>query len=269
MVILFVFGTIIGSFLNVLSLRWPAPEEEEETLSLSVFGGRSNCPSCGHGLKWFELVPVISFLLLLGRCRKCGNKISWQYPVVELLTGFVFASLFIAIAPSDLMSYLYYSVFLVVFSIFIVIFIYDLWYKIIPNPLVYTAICLGLVYRISTYYLVPDVSYLDLLSGPIIFSFFGLIWLLSQGRAIGFGDAKLGLAVGLLLGAASGFSAIILSFWIGAIFSLGFMAVGKCGFLNKAKGLTMKSEVPFAPFIILGAWLGLVFSFDILHVALF
>jgi len=269
LVILFVFGAIIGSFLNVLSLRWPKPDEEGTKLSLSIFAGRSSCPSCGNKLQWFELVPIFSFVFLAGKCRSCGIKISWQYPLVELVTGLVFASLFITISPSDILSTIYYLISTIIFCIYIVIFVYDAWYKIIPNQLVYSAILLALVYRVSTHFLVPSTSNLDLLAGVIIFSFFGLIWLLSKGRAMGFGDAKLGLSIGLLLGAASGFSAIILAFWTGALVALSLMMLGKLGFLNKAKGLTMKSELPFAPFIILGAWLAFVFSLDILHVALF
>jgi leader peptidase (prepilin peptidase)/N-methyltransferase len=188
--------------------------------------------------------------------------------MVELLTGVVFASLFITVSPSDVLSSIYYLISTTIFCIYVVIFFYDIRYKIIPDPLVYSAIFLSFSYRIFAHYLLPETSYLDLFAGPIIFSFFGLIWLLSRGRAMGFGDAKLGLSVGLLLGAANGFSAIILSFWIGALVSLSIIALGKLGFLNKAKGLTMKSEVPFAPFIILGAWLGLIFSLDILHATL-
>jgi len=86
---------------------------------------------------------------------------------------------------------------------------------------------------------------------------------------MGFGDAKLGLSVGLLLGAIQGFSAIILAFWIGALGSLTYLLLNKTGFIKKAKKLTMKSEVPFAPFIVVGAWLALVFDLDIFYVALF
>jgi len=118
-------------------------------------------------------------------------------------------------------------------------------------------------------------STLDWLAGPILFAFFGLIWLLSKGRAMGFGDAKLGLSVGLLLGATQGFSAIVLAFWIGALGSLIFIFLNKvglpaqAGFIKGAKGLTMKSEIPFAPFIIISAWISFVFNLNIINVALF
>ena len=99
--------------------------------------------------------------------------------------------------------------------------------------------------------------------------FFATIWFLSRGRALGFGDAKLGLSIGLLLGAAQGFSAIVMAFWIGAAVSLLYLFIRKSGFIKSEKELTIKSEVPFAPFLIMGAWLSLIFDLDILHVLSF
>ncbi|MEX2013633.1 MAG: prepilin peptidase [Parcubacteria group bacterium] len=240
-VILFVLGATVGSFLNVVGLRW----DSGRTLL-----GRSSCPSCGKVLEWQELVPIVSFFVLRAKCSRCKANISWQYPIVELWTGLIFATVPI--------------IFLPVFCIYIVIAIYDLRHKIIPDSLVYASIVLALVLR-----LVSGGSLWDWLAGPILFAFFGLIWLFSRGRVMGFGDAKLGLSLGLLLGATQGFSAIMLAFWVGASVSLAYLFLGKVGFLKNTKGLTMKSEVPFAPFIIFGAWLSLVFHLNIFHVALF
>ena len=223
-VVLFVFGMIVGSFLNVVALRWNDKN----------FGGRSKCPHCTKTLSWYELVPVISFLIQKRKCRGCNSSISYQYPLIEILTGLIFITVPLWMLP--------------VFCIYIVILIYDFHHKIIPDPLVYSAIILSLVLG------------WQILAGLIIFAFFAAIWLFSRGRAIGFGDAKLGLSVGFLLGAAEGFSAIVVAFWIGAASSL---------FLMWRKKLTMKSEVPFAPFIILGAWIAVFFGLDILHVLSF
>ena len=247
-IVLFVLGAVVGSFLNVVGLRWGSGR---------TLLGRSSCPSCGKVLEWYELIPLFSFFILRGRCLNCGGKISWQYPIVELWTGLVFATV-----P---------YIFIPVFCIYIVITIYDLKHKIIPDSLVYSAILLSVVSR-----WLSVGSTLDWLSGPILFLFFGLIWLLSRGRAMGFGDAKLGLSVGLLLGATQGFSAIILAFWIGAAGSLAYLfwdkaglPAGKAGFPKNAKKLTMKSEIPFAPFIVVGAWMSLVFNLNLFHVDLF
>ncbi|MBX4181429.1 prepilin peptidase [Candidatus Parcubacteria bacterium] len=244
-VILLVFGAIIGSFLNVVGLRF------NSGLSL---GGRSFCPHCGKHLKWYELVPVLSFFVLKGKCFKCQSKISWQYPLIEILTALIFLSIY------NLQYTIYNKIFLILaFCIYIVVLIYDLRHKIIPDRLVYSLIILSIVYR-----LLFGGTLLDWLAGPILFVFFGLVWLISRGRAMGFGDAKLVLSIGLLLGAAHGFSAIILGFWIGAGFGLLLILL-----LRGSKKITMKSEIPFGPFLILGAWLALIFNLDLLHVLSF
>lgn len=228
---LFILGSIVGSFLNVAGLRY------RSGLSL---GGRSSCASCMRTLKWWELVPVLSFLTLRGRCRSCKTRISWLYLWVEIFTGIVFATL-----P---------PIFWPVFCIYIVILIYDLRHKIIPDGLVYAAIALSLLLRISI-----GGTLLDWLVGPALFGIFALGWLVSKGRALGFGDAKLLLSVGLLLGGPFGLSAIILAFWIGTVATLPLVLFGR-------KSFTMKSEIPFAPFIILGAWASLALHLDLFHV---
>jgi prepilin signal peptidase PulO-like enzyme (type II secretory pathway) len=147
--------------------------------------------------------------------------------------------------------------FIPVFCFYIAITIYDIRHKIIPDSLVYPAIFLSLIE-------------FHLLAGATIFFFFAAVWLLSRGKAMGFGDAKLGLSIGLLLGAAIGFSAIIVAFWLGALFGLASLAIGRIKpLLMGVKNITMKSEVPFAPFIVLGAWLAIIFRLDLLHVSLF
>lgn len=243
-VILFIFGLIVGSFLNVVVLRWGTGRG---------FSGRSKCPHCEKTLEWYELVPVVSFFLQRGKCRACAAKLSPQYPVIEVFTGVVFATIF-----NLELSILDNLLLLVVFSIYIVIAVYDFYHKIIPDELVYSAIVLSLFARWLSH-----GSALDWLAGPIIFLFFGSVWALSKGRAMGFGDAKLGLSIGLLLGGAQGLSAIVLSFWLGAIFGIAAIL------LKLSKDITMKSEVPFAPFILVGTWLSVLLQLDLLHVSLF
>lgn len=260
MILFFIFllGVVVGSFLNVVGLRW------NSGIDLS---GRSFCPVCRKKLHWWELFPVVSFFFLKGRCKGCRSQISWQYPLVELWTGLIFVTTFIAVEPISLLSLFSWLIILFVFCIYVVITIYDLRHKIIPDPLVYISIASGIILQLINL----NFSLIDWLAGPILFSFFGLIWLLSQGRAMGFGDAKLGLSVGLLLGAAEGISAVILAFWIGTIITLAYMTLAKLNFplWRGGKRLTMKSEVPFAPFIILGAWISFIFQFDLFHVLSF
>lgn len=251
--ILFFLGLIVGSFLNVLGLRWNS--------GLSI-GGRSFCVSCHKKLNWWELVPIISFIGLNGKCSGCKSKISWQYPVVEILTGLIFATIF-----NFQFSILQNFLVLVVFCIYIVIAIYDLRHKIIPDNLSYSAIILAVICRLF----IAHGSLLDWFVGPILFGFFALIWLISRGRAMGFGDAKLSLSIGLLLGAVNGFSALVLAFVIGSVVSLAYMAMIKLfnPLFKGTKKLTMKSEIPFAPFLILGAWMALIYNLDLLHVLYF
>jgi len=253
---LFILGAIVGSFLNVLGLRWNS--------GMSI-GGRSFCVVCRKKLHWWELIPMVSFIGLRGRCSECKTKISWQYPLVELWTGLIFVSLFFVFGFT-----VYYLLSTIIFCIYVVITIYDLRHKIIPDTLSYSAIILAIIYRIYTSYSLLPTSpsvLLDWLAGPGLFLFFGAIWFFSRGRAMGFGDAKLALSVGLILGAPQGLSALALAFWIGAVVSLVMMLYFRL--FKGEKKLTMKSEIPFAPFIILGAWLSLIYHLDLFHVSLF
>src|ERR1035437_10118568 len=130
-IIFFVFGLIIGSFLNVVILRLNTQKS---------LGGRSGCMSCLNKLSWYELIPVFSFLGLRGRCKNCKAKISIQYPIVELITGFIFAALFLKFqnvfffntVPVFSFTYAFYAV---AFSLLLVIAVYDIRHKIIPNKL--------------------------------------------------------------------------------------------------------------------------------------
>lgn len=270
-ILVFIFGTIIGSFLNVVILRY--------NTGMPIFGARerSRCFSCGKKLAPHELVPIFSFLFLLGRCSRCKSKISWQYPIVEFITGLIFLLVSIKNLPvlvqndsvNFLWQFLAITIFhLVIWSIFIVITFYDLKHKIIPNGLVYSLIFLTLIGSGFVLW--------NFLAGLIFFTFFFSLWFFSGGRWIGFGDAKLSLAVGFLLGVVHGISALILAFWIGAAVSISMIFLGaifqkipskairNSYLLAIAKNLTIKSEIPFAPFIILGTCIVFFMGFDIL-----
>lgn len=252
----FIFGTIIGSFLNVVSLRYNTGKS---------LLGRSVCFSCAKELKWFELFPILSFIFQLGKCTKCKSKISIQYPIVEFLTGVIFLGIFLKFsallftAPYYLLLLSLY--FMVMFSILVVIFIYDIKHKIIPDDLVYTFAILSLVgmfFDFSVFQLsIP--SLMQFLAGPILFIPFFILWFISSGRWMGLGDGKLALGIGWFLGLSLGASAVMLSFWIGALVSVALMLFFSLNLRDKR--ITMKSEIPFGPFLILG--LVLVFFFEI------
>lgn len=245
LILTFIFGSIIGSFLNVVSLRF--------NTGMGV-NGRSKCMSCGKTLTWIELIPILSFLAQKGACRKCMSKISWQYPLVEFLAGAIFVLIFFKFPPMDTLSALTTAIYIVESCILIVITVYDIKHKIIPDPLVWTFNAIALL-RVF----VGGASFIHgphlwtLLAGPILALPFALIWLVSKGRWMGLGDAKLTLGIGWLLGLNGGANALILAFWIGAAMSLIWMFVVH----KRFKG---KTEIPFGPYLILGLYLVLLFG---------
>jgi leader peptidase (prepilin peptidase)/N-methyltransferase len=242
-IIFFILGTIIGSFLNVLVLRFGT--------GLSFARGRSKCFSCGKTLSWHELVPVVSYLLIGGKCTACESKISFQYPLVEFFTGLVFSLIFWKVGLSIMII-----PYIVIFSLLIAIFIYDLGHKIIPDSFVWIFNVLAfliLVNNIGFSGFSNPNNFLDILSGPILFSFFAFFWLISSGKWMGFGDAKLALGVGWFLGFSGGVFAILLAFWTGALWGLIAILFSNLNICKKK--LTIKSEVPFAPFILLGLFI--------------
>ena len=247
----FLLGLIIGSFLNVVIYRY--------NTGFSL-GGRSQCFACGKTLQWYELVPVFSFLFQRGKCSGCGSKISWQYPLVELTTGLLFLGIWSLNFSSFLVPF-----YLFVWSLLVVIAVYDLRHKIIPDGLVFGFAGLSFV-TLITRALLPRFHNFELmlvangiLAGLVLAGFFWFLWFISKGKWMGFGDAKLSLGVGLLLGLQLGVSAIVFAFWIGAIVGLLLILLSKLW--PGWQSVSMKSEIPFAPFIIIGT--ALVFFFQI------
>ena len=131
----FIFGAIIGSFLNVVSLRFNTGVG---------LGGRSMCMSCGKTLRWMELIPVFSFIFLRGACRKCKSKISWQYPLIEFISGAIFVLILLKFPPVSPLAALSTLMYLLTACILIVIAAYDAKHQIIPDPLVYAFDALAL-----------------------------------------------------------------------------------------------------------------------------
>ncbi|KKU49718.1 MAG: Type 4 prepilin-like protein leader peptide-processing enzyme PilD [Parcubacteria group bacterium GW2011_GWA1_47_10] len=257
--IFFGLGLIIGSFLNVVIFRLNTNRS---------FAGRSACMSCQKKLSWYELIPVLSFLCLRGRCLRCKTKISSQYPVIELVTGVVFAALYLKLEGAFFLTpfafVAAYAFYAAMFSLLIVVAVYDIKHKIIPDSL---AFLLGALAFAGMFFFNIDDARLfyphlptlwQFLSGFILAAPFALLWLVSSGRWMGLGDAKLAVGLGWLLGPSRLLSGAVLSFWVGAI--LGIILVA---FSRKYK---MNSELPFAPYLVLGALLAFLFE---LHIILF
>jgi len=236
----FIFGAVVGSFLNVVVLRL--------NTGRSVVSGRSKCFNCAKKLKWHELLPIASFVLLKGKCSACQAKISWQYPLVETMTGIIFVLLFQQSQISNLktQNFLDFGFWILIFSFLIIIAVYDYRHQIIPNLFVWIFNGLafaGLFFALGGGFRI--LNWNNLLAGFMLFAFFALLWGVSKGKWMGFGDAKLALGIGWLLGTAKGIAAVTLSFWIGAIVGVWLI------YLNKNK-YGLKSKVAFGPFMILG-----------------
>lgn len=247
--IIFIFGTCVGSFLNCLIYRL---REQQSFLS-----GRSFCPKCLHQLVFFDLIPVLSFIFLKGKCRYCGEKISWQYPLVELATGFLFLLIFLhfTIYPVWISGTLPFTIYLLIIScLLIIIFVYDLKHYIIPDKIIYPAIVIVFLYKIIFDFQTSNF-YSLILSALVAFGFFFLLWLVSRGRWMGLGDAKLAFLMGFFLGYPKILIAMFSAFLIGAIIGIGLMASGK---------KTLKSQVPFGPFLVVGTFIALFWGREII-----
>lgn len=251
----FVFGVIIGSFLNVYLYRFHTGKS---------LMGSSHCLSCGTSLKVYELVPLFSYLAQLGRCRTCQSYIPRRYFLVELLTGLLFIG--VALTSLDVVSKLHFFIFV---SILVVIAVYDLYHMIIPDELVVALLVVVFSHQLYLHILgLPLIEFAWNIGAALGASLFLMIlWRISKGTWLGFGDVKLVVPLSLVVGYASVFSMVVLSFWIGAIIGLILLMVQKMRLRGQPhlrflpRELTMKSAVPFAPFLILGFLA--VFLFDI------
>lgn len=283
-VVFFIFGTAFGSFLNVASGRY---DPGRNFFSLRNVRGRSRCPHCGETLRWFELVPLLSFFLQVGKCRHCKTKLSFRYPVAELLSGaiFSFVPLFLyhhyqiafsaAAGGIPLVFFGISALWIMVFLIWLAIALVDLKFYIVPDELNIALAGLGIgivalkhsslfgnqlfsgsflrhyasIFSFTDSLLVNHV--LGALAGSL---FFWLLMVLSRGSGIGFGDVKLAFSSGLILGWPDIALALIIAFIAGSI-------VGIVLIFRKQK--SMKDKVPFAPFLVFGFATVFFFGFQI------
>jgi prepilin signal peptidase PulO-like enzyme (type II secretory pathway) len=270
-VFVFVFGLCVGSFLNCVIYRL----ESKKSLK-----GRSFCPHCKHALAWQDLFPVFSFLFLKGKCRYCNKKIFIQYPLVEIATGLLFLLIynlkFEILNQFEIFKYSNILNLLFLFyitSVLIIIFVYDLKHYIIPDKILFPAIIIAFLYRVFENLII--VAFIENLKfkienfaplGNYIFAviiasgFFLAVFLATAGRGMGFGDVKLALLLGILLGFPNILVCLFLAFFFGAIIGLILMAwPASAG--GQKKGL--KSEIPFGPFLIAGTFLAIFFGSQI------
>ncbi len=289
----FIFGLTVGSFLNCVIYRLSQGTGEgqgRDSPSISALKGRSYCPNCKHQLAWYDLIPVLSFIILKGKCRYCHKKISLQYPIVEIATASLFTFIFWhlsfgfgleqstlrggAFGSSGTIWILNLFFLFTIASFLIVIFVYDLKHYIIPDKVIFPAILLVLLYQVIfnfqfswtpsgelpvgllfNQFSISNFQFL-ILSAFGAAAFFLAIVLITKGKGMGIGDIKLAFLMGLLLGWPNIFIALFFAFLIGAIIGIGLIL---------AKKKTLKSEIPFGPFLVTGTFVALFWGKELIN----
>lgn len=247
------FGLAFGSFISAYTYRFPR--------EISISSGRSFCDSCKKKIAWYDNIPVVSFLLLSGKSRCCGKKISYRYPLIETLTGSTFALIYyltvncgnfhsgnFLCTGADLFGPLTLPYLLLVSAVLIAILVVDLEHQIIPDELVFTIFTATfLVYLISDY----PLLLLHLLTGFAVALFFLILHLATLGKGMGLGDVKLVLSLGFVLGWPLALPWLVTSFVLGAVVGVGLILIGKAKF---------GKHIAFGPFLILAFFAILFFS---------
>ena len=227
-ILFFILGLAVGSFLNVVIFRFPEMK--------GILSGRSKCPRCKKPIAAYDLIPILSFLLLWGRCRYCRKRISLQYPIVELTTGL----LFLAFARVFGLSWMLVT-YLIIGALSILIFVSDVKYLEIPEVFSWLLLIMAMIAAIvSGTFSLSSFLLCGLVGGGIL----GILVGISDERWMGSGDIKIGLAFGFLFGFYKALLFLFLAFVIGALVGILLMIVKKKG---------MKSEIAFSPFLIIAA----------------
>ncbi len=239
---IFVLGAIFGSFLTAVVYRVRLEE--------SFVKGRSRCPNCNHQLAVLDLFPIVSWLLLGGKCRYCLKGISWSYPLTEICLGLAF--LLAYTASSQLLTPNLQLALWLIMTVFLgFIFIYDARYYLILDQVIVAASIVAIVFN-----LILGVSPLSMLIGAVVAGgFFLLQFVISRGQWIGGGDIKLGVLMGLLLSWPNVLGALFIAYVTGSIIGLCLVATGKKG---------MSSQVPFGTFLTVATFIMMLYGQQII-----
>lgn len=235
---LFLIGLCVGSFIGVLADRLPRGE--------SVLWGRSHCDYCKKTLRWYELIPLFSYVVQGGRCRRCHKRLSVRYPLIELVTGAGFVFLFFTYGSS---VWMFVSL-AILFSSLLVLWLSDMKYQILPDSMILAGTVGVLGYLYTTH--VPTSSWgPHILSAALGYVFFWALWRLTRGRGMGLGDAKFAVLMGLFLGHPLTIVALYIAFLTGAAAGV-ILMIGK--------KVRWKSAIAFGPFLILGTVVAFVWG---------
>lgn len=225
-----VLGLAIGSFLNVCIYRIP--------LQQSLMFPPSRCPKCRRQLSWFDNIPVISWLVLRGKCRNCGTGISVQYPIVELVTGLLFVTI-VWMTPAGPQL----AARLILVSILVVLFGIDLEHQILPNAITLPGIAVGLIFSLVAPPGWRSAALGTLLGGGVLYAIAMAYYAVRREEGLGMGDVKMLAMIGAFLGWQAVLVTIVLSSFAGAVVGIGLMAFQRG---------TMKLALPFGTFLALG-----------------
>jgi leader peptidase (prepilin peptidase)/N-methyltransferase len=250
------FGLIVGSFLNVVILRFGTDQN---------LGGRSHCPTCKNQLKWYELIPVISFVIQCGKCRNCNKKISPQYILVELGTMIAFfAAGYYSFSFFEISwQYVVTLLSLLVVNAFIVLIItHDIRTNQIPVVWLLGLVIFSFIFLIGYKYLNGNgftigQTILFHIQGLLVTVPFLGLWLISRGRWMGFGDVEIIAWIGFTFGIGFGIVSVMTAFYAGAIFAILYIIAQ----LSRGRSYTdtRKVQIPFAPFLLI-SWLAVLYT---------
>ena len=259
-------GLVIGSFLNVIIYRLPLmmqqqwrkqclnylelPAEEKRPASFNLFWPRSHCQSCKVRIPFWRNIPLLSFLLQAGRCAKCRAKISWRYPIVELLTAIISASIVYQFGPTDQML----AVLLLTCGLIVLIFI-DVNHQLLPDDIILSLLWLGLLCNAFGWFTTP----VDAIFGAVIG--YGALWIFAhlfqwiRGKeGMGYGDFKLFALFGAWLGWQALLPIILIASFLGSIGGIIFLVF---------KRLHRDTPLPFGPYLAVAGWIMLFWGQEI------
>ena len=244
LLLILLYGLIIGSFLNVLIYRIPRNE--------NIAWPGSHCTTCGHGLKWYDNIPLVSYIILKGRCRYCGSHISARYPIVEALNAVLYIVMYAKFGFGA--NFIVYSL---MSSLLLAIFFIDLKEMIIPDSLLSGILILSVIHKGVNYFLYSlPFGIFDSILGLLAAGGLFLIIMVASGGGMGEGDVTLAGALGFVLGVKYVLLNIFLSFILGAIISIVLLA---------AKIKTRKDPIPFGPFIVLGFFITVLWGQELIN----
>jgi leader peptidase (prepilin peptidase)/N-methyltransferase len=232
-------GLVVGSFLNVVIARLPEGR--------SIVTPRSACPECGALIAWYDNVPLLSFAVLRGRCRRCGGGISWRYPVVEITTGGLFGIAAARFGPTPQLG-----VALVLLAMLIAITGIDLQHQIIPDVITLPGVVVGVLASVA----IGAVPWIDSLIGLAVGGALFFVIIVASRGGMGGGDLKLAAMLGAFLGWKVMLLAVLVAVLAGGAVAVALLATGRTG---------RKDAIPFGPFLAAGGVVGLLWGPGLLH----